>query len=343
MDDPASDFSSVPATTAFGNPMKLAASLLWLAGLALLIGLVAYEGFNVIGEALLKVGWGIFAVTAFYPLGLLTDTIGWRLLLPGTVRPPLRTLVGPRWICDAINFLLPSAQVGGDLVRARLLTWRGISGPQAGASVVTDIVTGVLTEILFAFLGVFFLIRYQGFGHTTVVVAASVLLFTFLVGVFYLMQRHGFFHGVTLLIGRLIQVGNWEAIIGSAAALDAAILATYGRRREFLKSCFWRLLGWFLGVSEVWLALYFLGHPLGLGKAIILESLVQAIRHAFFIIPGALGVQEGSFILLGAIVGLSPETGLAISLVKRVRELLVGLPALLLWQFQEGHRLLRRR
>lgn len=343
MDDPSSDVSPTPATHFFGNPMKLAASLLWMAGLSLLIGLVAYQGFSDIGEALLKVGWGILAIMAFYPFGVLTDTIGWRLLLPPDRRPQLRTMVGPRWICDAINALLPAAQVGGDLVRARMLTWRGVPGPESGASVVTDIVLGVVTEILFALLGVSFLVRYEGFGHVTMAVAGSIFLFIFLVGIFYLMQRHGFFRRVTRLISRLVQVGDWETIIGNAAALDAAIAATYQRRRDFFVSSLWRMLGWFLGVSEVWLALYFLGHPLGLGGAIMLESLGQAIRHAFFIVPGALGVQEGGFILLGAMVGVGPEIGLAISLIKRVRELLMGLPALLIWQAKEGDRIMRRR
>ncbi|MDA8166046.1 MAG: flippase-like domain-containing protein [Desulfobacteraceae bacterium] len=323
--------------------MKIAAALLWMAGLALLIGLVAYQGFTDVGSALAEAGWGILAVTACYPFGLLTDTIGWRLLLPAGVRPRLRAMLGPRWICDAVNFLLPAAQLGGDLVRARLLAWRGIPASQVGASVVVDIVTGVATEILFALLGVFFLIRYEGFSRTTMVVAASMLLFIVLVATFFLMQHFGLFRRVTRLASSLVRVGNWDALIGNAAALDDAITATYRRRRELFHSSLWRLLGWFLGVVEVWLALHFLGHPVGVGQAVMLESLGQAIRHAFFVVPGALGVQEAGFILLGTVVGIRPEIGLSISLIKRVREILIGLPALLLWQLQEGRRLIRRK
>ena len=103
-----------------------------------------------------------------------------------------------------------------------------------------------------------------------------------------------------------------------------------------------RLLGWMIGTGEIWLALVFLGHPVSLIEALILESLGQAIRSSAFIVPGAYGVQEGGFILLGLTLGLSQEVGLALSLVKRVRELVVGLPALLIWQFVERQQLVSR-
>ena len=103
-----------------------------------------------------------------------------------------------------------------------------------------------------------------------------------------------------------------------------------------LRCLAWRLVGWFVGIGEVWLALYFLGQPVGLDEALMLEALGQAIRGAAFAIPGALGVQEGGFALLAPLVGLSMETGVAISLVKRVRELTLGVPGLMAWQVAES-------
>jgi hypothetical protein len=49
--------------------------------------------------------------------------------------------------------------------------------------------------------------------------------------------------------------------------------------------------------------------------------LANRIRGAAFIVPGALGIQEGSYILLGAIVGLDPALMLALALAKRAREI----------------------
>ncbi len=323
--------------------MKRMASLFWLAGLALLIALVGYYGFAEIGGAVAVVGGGIVAVCLLYPLSLIFDTWCWRILFPPHQRPSFASLLSPRWISDAVNTLLPATQVGGDLVRARLLTFRGVSASTAGASVVADITAAVASQIVFTLMGVALLMRHEGVQNTLLIAAAGIALFTALSALFYLAQHAGLFRRLAGTLAMMIQVGNWEAIIGGASALDDAIVETYRRRRDFLLACAWRLLGWLAGVLEVWLALYFLGYPVSLAEALLLESLSQAIRHAAFIVPGGLGVQEGAFILLGSLVGLGPETGLALSLVKRVRELLLGLPALLLWQLLEGRRVLHRK
>jgi uncharacterized membrane protein YbhN (UPF0104 family) len=93
--------------------------------------------------------------------------------------------------------------------------------------------------------------------------------------------------------------------------------------------------GWIVGTGEVWLALNLLGHPVGWTEALLLESLGQAIRGAAFAIPGSLGVQEGGYLLLAGLVGLPPETALALSLVKRARELLLGVPGIVYLHFVE--------
>jgi len=71
--------------------------------------------------------------------------------------------------------------------------------------------------------------------------------------------------------------------------------------------------------------------------------LLYAIRTAAFVIPQAVGVQEGAYILLGAGFGLTPDMSLALSLLKRGRDLAIGLPAIAIWQTLEGRALWRRR
>jgi hypothetical protein len=101
--------------------------------------------------------------------------------------------------------------------------------------------------------------------------------------------------------------------------LDNEIKAMYRRHRTLLLSAWWQMLAWIFGAGEVWLALYFLGHPVTLVEALMLESLGQAVRSAAFAIPASLGAQEGGYMLLGGLLGLDPEIGLALSLAKRVR------------------------
>jgi putative membrane protein len=323
--------------------VKKSLYIAWIAGFALFLGIVAYGGFSDMASALASVGWGLLAVSAVYPVTLVPDVLCWRLLLHGPSRPSYATLYWRRWIGDAVNFLLPSAQVGGELVRARLIALRGVPGPEAGASVAADLTIAVATEALFTLPGLLLLIHYGGVAATTAAAAAGTLVIAFLALVFYLAQRAGFFLRGARLVERLVPAKDWEALVGGAEALEASLAAIYGRRRVLVAAGLLRLLGWLMGTLEVWLALRFLGHPVGVGQALMLESLGQAIRHAIFFIPGGLGVQEGGFILLGSIIGIGPETGLALSLVKRVRELLTGLPALVAWQIIEGRRHIRRR
>lgn len=308
--------------------------ILWLAGLALLLALVARQGFARVGGALAALRWGVPAVCGVYLGVLALNTLSWRRLLPPGQRPAPAVLAWARWVCDAINSLLPAAQLGGDLVRARMLLRHGVTGIAAGASVITDITAGVFTEILFSLLGIVLLMHYNGRHDLVLAALLSVLLFVLFVLLFFLAQHLGFFGRLAHWLKRLLRAAEWNYMVGTAEMLDAAILETYRRRRDFSLASFWRMLGWLAGCGEVWTALFFLGHPVPLAQAVMLESLGQAVRHVMFAVPGALGVQEGGFIMLGGVVGLSPETALTLSLVKRLRELLMGLPPLLIWYWK---------
>jgi hypothetical protein len=54
-------------------------------------------------------------------------------------------------------------------------------------------------------------------------------------------------------------------------------------------------------------------------------------------------VQEGAYVMLGGLFGLPPDTALALSLLKRARDLAIGIPALATWQALESGKAWRRR
>lgn len=319
-----------------------AAYLGFLGGLGLLTALIAYQGFTEVAVTLTTAGGGLILVALFHLIPLLADTLGWYCLLDPTVRPPLRTLLWARWIGESINGLLPVAQVGGDLVKARLITQRGVPGPLAGASVVVDLTVAVFTQIVFTVLGLGLLVLYLGGTQVVLAILVGLIISILLLGGFYLVQRRGLFTGLARALERLASGRDWLSLVGGARALDAAVIRLYQNPRALGYACGWRLLGWIVGTGEVWLALYFLGSPVSLFEALLLESLGQAVRASAFAIPGALGVQEGGYLVLGGVLGLGPEVSLALSLSKRVRELLLGLPGLVVWQISEGQRLWQR-
>lgn len=322
--------------------MKLALYSAWVAGLILFVGLIVYQGLGDIVAVLTGAGWGLLWVTGFHLAPLIADALGWRALLPRDRRCSVAELSWMRWICESINSLLPVAQVGGDLVRVRLLNRAGVRGATAGATVIVDTTAGMLTLIVFALLGIGLLLRKGGAAQVAAQLSFGIVILGVISLAFFLAQRAGIILGFARLIEHVSKHGEWRVLTGGAVALNHSVVRLYGRRRAVMIACGWRMFAWLLGAGEVWLALYFLGHPASLSDALILESLGQALRAAAFAIPGALGVQETGFIVLGGMLGLSPETALALSLVKRVRELALGLPGLIAWQTAEGRRIWRQ-
>ena len=113
--------------------------------------------------------------------------------------------------------------------------------------------------------------------------------------------------------------------------MDARVREIYGTPLALVRAFSWRMAFRFGMAGEIYLIMSLMGHPVDYHEAVILESLAQTIRMAAFLIPGGLGAQEGTITLIGASLGIPTSQGLALSLARRARELLVGLPALLAW------------
>ena len=317
-----------------GKPLTAVAYPGLVAGLALFTVLLLRHDVGQVGATLALAGWGLGLVALFHLLPMLADALGWWSLLGGPMRPPLRTFVFGRWLGESVNTLLPALQVGGNLVKARFLTRRGVPGATAGASVVVDVTLLVLSQIGFTLVGLGLLLVHLGGGPLAAPALTGMMLMGSLLALFYFVQRHGLFGMLAATLRRLARGSSWTALTTGAAALDHAIDRLYQDRRALLASGAWHFVSWIAGAGEVWLALQVLGHPVGPMMALLLESLGQAVRASAFLVPGALGVQEGGYLVLGKVLGLAPETSLALSLTKRVRELLLGLPGLVAWQLQ---------
>jgi uncharacterized membrane protein YbhN (UPF0104 family) len=126
-----------------------------------------------------------------------------------------------------------------------------------------------------------------------------------------------------------------------AAAVTEAVEAAYRRPLLLCESLTLHVLAWFGAAGGTWLILYLIGRPLPFLSVVAIESLLFAIRNAAFVVPGGLGVQEGAYALLGPLFGLPVEAALALSLLKRSRDIAVGVPMLLSWQLAESRRRLR--
>ena len=318
-----------------GGRRKALAWILLMAGLGGAGALVVVFGADDVLDAVRRVGWGIAVVCAWRLVPLLASTLAWRGLIPAPDRIRFAALLFQRWIAESANNLLPLAQVGGDIIRARLAHRRGVPAEQAGASVVGDITAGLVTQVIFAIVGLALIVSSgNGSGRVLLGLGGGVLVLVAMLAGFAWFQRSRHFGKLTERF--LGMMGDRESAPEDRAALETAIDRLYAARRSFIAACAFRLAGWILGAFEVWIALRFMGVDAGPGEALILESLGQAARTAGFLVPGALGVQEGGLVLLGSLVGLPPGTSLALSLVKRAREIVTGAPGLVAWQIEEA-------
>jgi putative membrane protein len=313
-------------------------------GLLLVVFLVVDSGAAGVARAMLLLGWRLLPITLFHLVPLFFSTLSWRELIPASNRPHVVTLIWIRWIRESINALLPVAGVGGDIAGARLAYQRGVPGAQAAASMVVDTTVGVTTQLIFVVAGMTLLIiRSSGDAAAparALLIAIGVLAAA--VATFVRLQHRSMFFRFAKLARRLAP-GKWPSdFAGSASAIDEAVLATYRRGFALLRANLLRLVAWAGGAGEIWLVMYFLNRPIGATDAFVLESLTSGIRAVAFMVPGALGALEGGFVLFGALLGLPAEMALAVSLSKRVRELFLGLPGLLVWQTVEGRYLLSR-
>jgi putative membrane protein len=309
-------------------------------GIALFVSVIVWQGIGDVLQALSRAGWGIIAIALLHLPSLWADATGWRSLFPPGQRPPRRVMLRARWIGESINDLLPVLQMGGNVVKAWLLSGRGVQVGQAGATVIVDVTLVVMAQILFTLVGIGLVAPTLGSkGALLVILAGTVILSILLLG-FYEAQRRGFIGIVVRVSRKILGPLEWDSVSEGAARIDSEVLRLYRERRLLLTSGFWHILSWFLGVGEVWFALRLLGHPVDFGTALLFESLGQAIRTGAFAVPGALGIQEGGYILVGGALGIEPSISLALSIARRVRELLLGLPGLAFWQASTIHRVL---
>lgn len=326
--------------------MRRAGWALGLAGLVAAIAVIAYFGGPDVLSALALAGWGIAVVAVYHVSVILLDILAWRHLFRPGAAPPFRDLSWIRWVGISVNWLLPVAQLGGEFVRARLLTHRGVGGAAAGASVVVDMTVGVFTQTIFSVLGVAALVLVvEGAASRNLAgnLGLGLGVFSLLLIGFYGAQRYGLFLALARALEKIAGGREFMRLVGGAEALDREIVEIYRRPWPVFWSSLWRLGGWTAGAGEIWIAMQFLGHPIGFVEAFMLESLIMAARGAAFFVPGGLGVQEGGLVVLGALIGVPPDTALALSLIKRVREIVLGLPGLAVWQMAESRRFLRRR
>ncbi len=288
-------------------------------------------------------GWRLLWLIPYRALFYTLYALCWLTLLRPVDPAGCATFGYVYWVTlvrDAVDRLLPVASVGGSVVGVRLLRWRGLAAPPLAASVIVEIVLTLLMVYLFIALGLILMVDFSGPGHAYRRVAVGFLLSLPLPAVALWLLRYG------SLPQRLHQflgpVLGKSVPFEQAAALDFELRAALHRMWPFTIAGALQFGALVSGSFEVWFALRLFGHPVSVPAALVLESMVQAVRHAAFAVPGGIGVQEAGLVLFGQAFGVDAQSALAVSMAKRMREIACGVPALISWQWAEGSRLHRQ-
>jgi putative membrane protein len=333
--------------------MSGAARFILLAGLLLggaaIVGLIAWTGAREVATALARGGSALPWLILVHAGQILACGVAWRAttirpVAPATdARPPSAPSVlrfaRLRWIREAVE-LLPVMQIGGIVAAGRMLALTGVGATFAAASTIVDVTAEVVAQAVFTLLGLALLVGRLGDTPVTNAAALGAVLVMAASIAFVVAQRRGL-KPLERMFDALAQRIGW----GAEARLDGtqeAVRRAHAHAGAMVVAVAGHLVAWALGMFEVWAVAHALGFELALLDALLIESLLQAVKSCAFLVPSALGVQEGALVALFALFGLPADAALALSLLKRARDLIYGVPGLIAWQFDEGRRLLAR-
>jgi len=327
---------------AAGKKLGLTIYLLGFAGALLFTILLTREGAHDVFRAVAAAGWWLAVIPVFHLLPLFLDSLEWWLLFPPESRPGLPITCWARFLGESFSNLVPAAQVGGDIVRARIAVLYGTPMAVSAGTVLVDITVSVLIQTLFTLIGVSLLVWVTGRTNLLWPALLGAPFAILAVAAFYFVQRWGIFRLFGAIISQCNKDESWRSLVLKSGELDQVLRDVYSRIGRLAACCIVTMISFVTGSLEVWIGLHALGVAANFEKALILECVGQGIQTVLCLVPGALGVREGGYIIVGGLLGVPGDAAFALALIRRVRELALGVPGLIAWQLTEGRHFLRR-
>ncbi len=305
--------------------MKALSGVVLVLGIALFAVVLYYTDLTETWERLRLIHWtGAAVIVLVYFASFLCDTATWYM----TIRS---ASLRARWVYrlwqvmmygDALNKVLPLASFGGEPVKALLVKRHlEVGYREITASLILFHTVSTIGLVAFSLVGLVLLLAHDALDPTLRTVAGIGMgLFSAGVALFYVLQRFQALSRLGAWVsrerwGRRVQ--HWIALVRD---VEDRLVAFYTREpKRFGLALAYALLAWALGLVEIYFAMMFLGYPITWSEAWIIEAVVVMVRSALFVVPAAVGTQEGAFVAICAAIAGSPAVGLAVSAVIRVR------------------------
>lgn len=290
-------------------------------GVAFIGYLIAQVGPAPLLQSAQTLSWRFLVVLVFPVAGVtVLDTLGWRFAFRRNPTSFL-TLYSVRLAGEAFNITTPTASMGGEPVKAYLLQPR-VPLEEGLASVIVDKTTVVLAQGGFLLVGLALALGLLSLPSAIVYAMTGFLVVEALaVAGFVVVQLAGIVGGGGRLLARM-GLAWADRHANTFHGLDRSVATFYREHRERLGfSILFHFLGWLVGSLEVYLLLHFLGFPVSVVTALVIEAFASAIKFLAFMIPAGLGALEGGNMAVFAAVGLGGGLGLTLTLIRRIREL----------------------
>lgn len=261
-------------------------------------------------------------------------TIGWRNCLSSPHRElPFSPIYRIYLAGSAINYLTPTAALGGELTKASLLS-RWHEGPEAATAVIIGKLAHALAQLLVITLGSLTILgKVQlPFQLLLVMVGASVIIGAGIL-TFFIVQRAGRLGGI---IYWLVRHKLGGAPLRKAAfhvnRVDQALKGFYAAHPKGLPSAvFWHMTAVACGMAQYWLffRLFDPFAPLSVVAGVWLIG--SWLDLAAFALPNDIGILEGTRVIAFTALGFGASLGLTYGIIYRLAQIFWGAAGLFLY------------
>lgn len=304
--------------------MKVINAILLALGTALLAGLLWSIGPKELWRELSSFGWGLIPFMFCEGLAEMIHTFGWRRCFNGELRTvPWSFLFRARMAGYAINYLTPTASLGGEVTKATLLASKGRVS-RAASGVLIGKVCFSVAHLLFVAIGTVFILRSVRLPR---VVLVPLLLSALLVGcgifAFFLLQMRGKLGApIRWLAAKGVGGGKLEKVVSNLTMLDEELRAFYRERpRDMFYAVCCHLLGYSIGIAQTWFFFHLLHPPASLSAAAAIWFLGMWFDLLTFAIPMNVGSLEGSRVFLFGLFHFPAPLGMAYGIALRLAQI----------------------
>jgi putative membrane protein len=318
--------------------IKTLSIALAIAGLVLATLLVAWLGAGKIVKAIFSIGAGGFVLFSVWQLVVMAVLgAAWWAVVPAPRGRTLPVFIWGRLVRDSAASCLPFSPAGGFVLGARAVMLHGVSRGVATISTIVDLTTEFASEIAFAALGLIVLLART--TDRAVVLPAEIGLAVAAVAAPAVLHLQ---RGVGPIFLRLAQrIMAWVEGRQPDAASQSELADSFHHPARLVLGTAIHFVGWIGKGLGNFIAFRLLGVHIGIGEALAIEGLLHMMLAVVVLVPGYAGVQEAGYVGLGALFGVPPEIALSVSLLRRARDIAIGIPVLLAWQAIEGYRRVR--